>query len=216
MRQSPVVFRICSRKLTLHSFQTYFPHIDNVYSHRSSQRYKRKSFISHYWDCRLKGRPPGTAKSTDPNVKKRKRVARERDLCDVKIKITEYFTGPQALKQGQDNHEENDGSFYADGQGFDTSMGQLHPFGILQPPSEPVPNPPGIEGQKYFTIQRVNGTSTTGKAETVGASHKHTLEESDRVKKNSVVRELAKEEKNKKKLRVSLNWFVWFQFTSML
>src|SRR3954451_5621366 len=74
-------------------FETYFPHVDNVYSHRSTQRYKRKPFISHYWDCRMKGRPPGTPKSDDPNKKKRKRLARERDLCDVKIKITEYFPG---------------------------------------------------------------------------------------------------------------------------
>src|ERR1700685_3511432 len=75
----------------MHRFQTYFPHVDNVYSHRSTQRYKRKPFISHYWDCRMKGRPPGTPKSEDPSKKKRKRSARERDLCDVKIKITEYF-----------------------------------------------------------------------------------------------------------------------------
>src|ERR1700716_2847606 len=74
-------------------FQTYFPHVDNVYSHRSTQKYKRKPFVSHYWDCRLKGRPPGTPKSDDPTKKKRKRTARERDLCDVKIKITEYFPG---------------------------------------------------------------------------------------------------------------------------
>ena len=71
-------------------FETYFPHVDNVYSHRSTQRYKRKPFVSHYWDCRMKGRPPGTAKSTDPGKQKRKRVTRGRDLCDVKIKITEH------------------------------------------------------------------------------------------------------------------------------
>ncbi|KAJ4008097.1 hypothetical protein NW752_009975 [Fusarium irregulare] len=77
--------------LTHEEFETYFPHVDNVYSHRSTQRYKRKPFISHYWDCRMKGRPPGTPKSDDPNKKKRKRTSRQRDLCDVKIKITEYF-----------------------------------------------------------------------------------------------------------------------------
>ncbi|EKJ68870.1 hypothetical protein FPSE_10959 [Fusarium pseudograminearum CS3096] len=66
---------------------------DNVYSHRSTQRYKHKPFISHYWDCRMKGRPPGTPKSDDPNKKKRKRTSRQRDLCDVKIKITEHFPG---------------------------------------------------------------------------------------------------------------------------
>ncbi|KAF4338861.1 glutathione S-transferase omega-1 [Fusarium beomiforme] len=40
-------------------------------------------------------RPPGTPKSDDPNKKKRKWNARQRDLCDVKIKITEYFPGTQ-------------------------------------------------------------------------------------------------------------------------
>ncbi|GKU02184.1 unnamed protein product [Fusarium langsethiae] len=79
--------------LTHEEFETYFPHVDNVYSHRSTQRYKHKPFISHYWDCRMKGRPPGTPKSVDPNKKKRKRTARQRDLCDVKIKITEHFSG---------------------------------------------------------------------------------------------------------------------------
>src|SRR6201995_284667 len=81
-------------------FETYFPHVDNVYSHRSTQKYKRKAFVSHYWDCRLKGRPSGTPKSDDPNKKKRKRQARERDLCDVKIKITEYFSAGEARQQG--------------------------------------------------------------------------------------------------------------------
>ncbi len=42
----------------------------------------------------MKGRPPGTPKSDDPTKKKRKRHARERNLCDVKIKITEYSAGP--------------------------------------------------------------------------------------------------------------------------
>ncbi|WXC55540.1 hypothetical protein SNK03_001487 [Fusarium graminearum] len=79
--------------LTHEEFETYFPHVDNVYSHRSTQRYKHKPFISHYWDCRMKGRPPGTPKSDDPNKKKRKRTARQRDLCDVKIKITEHLPG---------------------------------------------------------------------------------------------------------------------------
>jgi hypothetical protein len=51
--------------LTESQFSLYFPHIDNVYSHRSTQHYKRKPFVSHYWDCRLKGRPPGTPKSDE-------------------------------------------------------------------------------------------------------------------------------------------------------
>src|ERR1700761_4220864 len=88
-------------------FETYFPHVDNVYSHRSTQKYKRKPLGSHYWDCRLKGRPPGTPKSDDPNKKKRKRQARERDLCDVKIKITEYFSAEEAAKMGLAGNDGN-------------------------------------------------------------------------------------------------------------
>ncbi|KAK6593049.1 glutathione transferase [Botrytis cinerea] len=40
--------------LSEEEYNTYFPHVDNVYSHRSTQKYKRKPFVSHYWDCRLK------------------------------------------------------------------------------------------------------------------------------------------------------------------
>lgn len=74
-------------------YETYFPWVDNIYSHRSRQTYKRRSFVTHYYDCRLKGRPPGTPKSNDPAKKQRKRVARQRDLCGVKIKMTEYRAG---------------------------------------------------------------------------------------------------------------------------
>ncbi|KAL7276132.1 hypothetical protein RUND412_000895 [Rhizina undulata] len=56
-------------------------------SHRSRQPSK-KGRSTHYYDCRLKGRPPGTPQNTDPNKKKRKRTSRERDLCDMKIKVT--------------------------------------------------------------------------------------------------------------------------------
>ncbi|PNY24059.1 Uncharacterized protein TCAP_06009, partial [Tolypocladium capitatum] len=86
--------------LTHEQFETYFPHVDNVYSHRSTQRYKRKPFVSHYWDCRMKGRPPGTPKSADPHKKTRRRSARERDLCDVKIRITEYLPSSAAAAAG--------------------------------------------------------------------------------------------------------------------
>ncbi|KAF5602275.1 glutathione S-transferase omega-1 [Fusarium subglutinans] len=141
--------------LTHEEFETYFPHVDNVYSHRSTQRYKRKPFISHYWDCRMKGRPPGTPKSDDPNKKKRKRNARQRDLCDVKIKITEYFPG---ARLDLDNTS-----------GLDASLA----------------------GQRLWTIQRVNGNGGNGKGDGVAGPHKHTLQRSDEIKKNSVQRHLA-------------------------
>ncbi|KAG9255025.1 uncharacterized protein F5Z01DRAFT_620901 [Emericellopsis atlantica] len=158
--------------LTDDQFETYFPHIDNVYSHRSTQRYKRKPFVSHYWDCRMKGRPPGTPKSDDPNKKKRKRNARERDLCDVKIKITEYAPGAQIQLE--------------DGLGT---------FPAQPPPAMDMIGP----GQKFWTVQRVNGNGGNGKGDGVAGPHRHSLQKSDEIKKNSVQRWLAKQEKETKK-----------------
>ncbi|CAO2650718.1 Nn.00g020100.m01.CDS01 [Neocucurbitaria sp. VM-36] len=213
--------------LTEEEFQTYFPHIDNVYSHRSTQRHKRKRFVSHYWDCRLKGRPPGTKKSTDPDKKKRKRVARERDLCDVKIKVTEYFDAREYEEQmGQRPPGVQDdptspetttapGStlaqvqqFYGQSQILEQQPIQawnMPPPNLAQPgmnmnqfaPS--APPPPGSPPKKFYTFQRVNGNGGNGKGDGVAGPHKHTLEESDRVKKNSVLRWLAKCKKDDRK-----------------
>ncbi|KAK2591401.1 hypothetical protein QQS21_010907 [Conoideocrella luteorostrata] len=155
--------------LTDEQFETYFPHVDNVYSHRSTQRYKRKPFVSHYWDCRMKGRPPGTAKSEDPSKKKRKRNARERDLCDVKIRITEYF--PNA-------------STYVDREAAEAAAAA----GATLP-----------TGQRFWTVQRVNGNGGNGKGDGVAGPHRHTLEKSDEIKRNSVQRYLAQQEKDVKK-----------------
>ena len=162
--------------LSHEEFETYFPHIDNVYSHRSTQKYKRKPFVSHYWDCRMKGRPPGTPKSDDPNKKKRKRHARERDLCDVKIKITEYFAGAtlNMLDMG------------SSGEG----MPSLPPSTFSSA---------GTDGQRFWTIQRVNGNGGNGKGDGVAGPHKHTLEKSDEIKKSSVQRWVASQEKEAKK-----------------
>lgn len=169
--------------LTNDEFETYFPHIDNVYSHRSTQKYKRKNFISHYWDCRMKGRPPGTPKSDDPAKKKRKRFARERDLCDVKIKITEHFP---------------DATFSADGTinaSPTTSYSPLHQFmnGTGRPLSR------SSTTKKYWTIQRVNGNGGNGKGDGVPGPHKHTLQKSDEIKKSTVQRFLAQQEKEARK-----------------
>lgn len=192
----------------VHRFQTYFPHVDNVYSHRSTQRYKRRPFVSHYWDCRLKGRPPGTPKSEDPNKKKRKRTARERDLCDVKIKVTEYFPGAGIVN--------TTGGFEALPTELLPGVHTLfpvqgsQPFGVLTPGSNLPEDHPGANGARYFTIQRVNGNGANGKGEGVGGGHRHTLEDSDRVKKNSVVRHMLKEDKERKKAAVCLDEFVIF------
>ena len=219
-------------------FQTYFPHIDNVYSHRSTQRHKRKRFVSHYWDCRLKGRPPGTKKSTDPDKKKRKRVARERDLCDVKVKITEYFDQreyEEQLGQKPPGAQEIDArsplsvatvtpgnTRAAPGQQFFGQASLMGPHQSVHtwdlPPNigQPglnMPFAPGLSSgtppKKFYTFQRVNGNGGNGKGDGVAGPHKHTLEESDRVKKNSVIRWQAKCEKGgSKKSLVSLHVFV--------
>lgn len=118
----------------------------------------------------MKGRPPGTPKSEDPAKKKRKRNARERDLCDVKIKITEYFPGATL---------DDDAAFPGTGAG--TIVGA---------------------GQRLWTIQRVNGNGGNGKGDGVAGPHKHTLAKSDEIKKNSVQRLLAKQEKESKKKQV--------------
>lgn len=189
----------------------YFPHVDNIYSHRSTQRYKRKPFVSHYWDCRLKGRPPGTPKSEDPTKKKRKRTARERDLCDVKIKITEYFPGAMMAQElgssggPRSIDVNNTNNFFAPGQPGGTALqqSQSQPFGLLAPSVGLPMGHVGVAGQRYYTIQRVNGNGGNGKGDGVAGPHKHTLEESDRVKRNSVQRYMVKEEKERKKIQVS-------------
>lgn len=149
--------------------------------------------MSHYWDCRLKGRPPGTAKSDDPNKKKRKRQARERDLCDVKIKITEFFPGARAAMG-----ESNPGV---------SQPGTNNLFGPAQQGASMLNDgtfrmgPPGADGSRYYTIQRVNGGN--GQVDGAGGGHKHTLDESDRVKRNSIQRHTLKEEKVKRRFQVS-------------
>ena len=208
MSQSCFVDGVCGLLTSDFRFQTYFPHVDNIYSHRSTQRYKRKPFVSHYWDCRLKGRPPGTPKSDDPSKKKRKRTARQRDLCDVKIKITEYFPGAMLSQDfsspGAASMESGSAAnFFAPGQPGGPALQPAPSFGMM------TPNPPfAVEGgqvntQHYYTIQRVNGNGGNGKGDGVAGPHKHTLEDSDRVKKNSVQRLMLREDKDKKKSQVS-------------
>ncbi|KAE9981170.1 hypothetical protein EG328_011846 [Venturia inaequalis] len=169
----------------LSSFQIYFPHVDNVYSHRSTQKYKKKPFISQYWNCRLKGRPAGTAKSDDPNKKKRKRVARERDLCDVKIKITEYLPG--ATRDEIQNHLSQQPRREAIGLEQLVAMVDSSPAVFWN-------TGPAGYGQitrRFYTLQRVNGTGPSGREEG-GGPHRHGIEDSDKIKKNSVERWMAR------------------------
>ena len=211
--------------MTEEEFQIYFPHIDNVYSHRSTQKYKRRPFVSHYWDCRLKGRPSGTPKSDDPSKKKRKRTARERDLCDVKIKITEYFPTSsdwQGTPNGSTNGNNTDGSnltFISENQSQTQSHQEslndtAQPFGVLAPNPTLPPGHPGANGARYYTIQMVNGNNSgsnnnnsneaTSPTDTsAGSAHKHTLEDSDKIKKNSVQRQFLRSEKEAKRTSTS-------------
>ena len=62
---------------------------------------------------------------------------------------------------------------------------------------------PGSDGARYYTIQRVNGNGANGKGDGTAGAHKHTIEESDKVKKSSLHRHLLKEEKEKRKSMVS-------------
>jgi len=169
----------------------YFPHVDNIYSHRSTQRYKRKPFISHYYDCRMKGRPPGTPKSDDPNKKKRKRVARERDLCDVKIRITEYFPGAFLDR----DTAAAAAAAAATGNAAVLTAGAGAATGVA---AQVVP-----EGQRFWAIQRVNGNGGNGKGDGIDGPHRHTLQRSDEIKRNSVQRWLADRDKEVKKIQVS-------------
>lgn len=204
--------------LTSEEYLTYFPHVDNVYSHRSTQKYKRKPFVSHYWDCRLKGRPTGTpmnkkqkndGSGNEHEPKKRKRKVRERDLCDVKIKVTEYFgaeelealrklgLGPESsVNNGNEN---GDLTFVLDGHQSQRDVNDST-FGVLEPAQQYPPGHPGAGGKKWYLVQRVSGTDREGEeADGRDLDHKHTLEESDRIKKNSVQRWLLAQAKEKKK-----------------
>ena len=163
----------------------------------------------------MKGRPPGTPKSDDPNKRKRKRNARERDLCDVKIKITEFFPGARTFighefGNGTASISEVPGVFPPGellGSGIRSqSQPQAFEMADAADTSEYVP---GSNGERYFTIQRVNGNGANGKGDGVAGPHKHNLEDSDRIKKNSVVRSLLKEEKEKKKVQVSSSCFFY-------
>ena len=99
-------------------------------------------------------------------------------------------------------------NFFAPGQpgGPPLPMGQpSQAYGVFPSGNNGLPpEHPGSNGDRYYTIQRVNGNGGNGKGDGVAGPHKHTLEESDRVKKNSIQRHFAKEGKAKRKSQVSL------------
>lgn len=139
----------------------------------------------------MKGRPPGTPKSDDPSKKKRKRSARERDLCDVKIKITEYFPGATILQGDGDSSLS-----IAQSSAYQSPQQQFFTDGL------PRPMDAHLNGEKFWTIQRVNGNGGNGKGDGVAGPHKHSLQKSDEIKKSTVQRHIASQEKEAKKIQV--------------
>jgi hypothetical protein len=163
-------------------YNTYFPWVDNIYSRRSTQENKRKSYVTHYYDCRLKGRPPGTRKSDDPNKKKRKRTARELDLCDVKIKITEYPAGAAA--------ELNDAG---DDMGLDSATLEEALASLREGPVR--------------IVERIKSSGTSGGGgDGQAATHKHDLRKSDEIKKSTAERLLAERQKEAKRSQKPSPW----------
>jgi len=120
----------------------------------------------------------------------------------VKIKITEYFPTAGVLEDvaiSEDMLHDMHSMFPLQGNSA---------FNVLSAPSgSSLPeNHPGANGRRYFTIQRVNGTGTQGNG--LGCGHQHSLEDSDRVKKNSVQRILLKEDKERKKSVVGFSLLI--------
>jgi len=111
---------------------------------------------------------------------------------------------PDFVPDGEQDGDEqqHSGEYYSS-----SSAGGLH----LQDPQRSygltingvVQNHPGSTGERYYTIQRVNGNGGNGKGDGVAGPHKHTLEESDKVKKNSVQRFLMKRDKEERRTMVS-------------
>ena len=108
--------------------------------------------------------------------------------------------------QRQDGNEGDGDSFF---DADDSFVGTSQSFSVLQPSAADDPNLPGANGEKYYTIERVIGPKANASGEgpqpALGPTggHAHTLEESDRIKKNSVIREFAAEERANKKIQVS-------------
>ena len=156
----------------------YFPWVDNIYSHRTSQTASKRGLVTRYFDCRLKGRPSGTPKSQDPNKKKRKRTVRPLDLCDVRIKITEYPA---------------------------SSVGELtaicNSIGLNSEQVEAAAS--RIRDRPFRVIQR-NGM--IGNGDDRLATHKHDLQKSDETKKSTALRYLAGREKEAKRTQKPPAW----------
>lgn len=131
-------------------------------------------------------------------------MARERDLCDVKVKVTEYLAG--ATREDVLGHLSMQPG--REGDAAEKIDRVLQPAGGWQPPLEPGEQrielgPDGGLMRPFYTVQRVNASATGGEGDAerddAAGRHRHGLDESDRVKKNSVVRATLKSEKEMRK-----------------
>lgn len=96
-------------------------------------------------------------------------------------------------------------NFFAPGQPGGQALPQHGQFGVSYVNTSLGANHPGATGLRYYTLQRVNGNGGNGKSDGVPGAHKHTLVESDRIKKNSIQRLSAKKDKDEKKTQVRLS-----------
>ena len=137
-------------------------------------------------------------------------MARERDLCDVKIKITEYFPGAMLQPDFHPDHIQlpdptQGNNFFAPGQPGGQPLHQQNQYGVMPLVNNSMGSDhPGATGRRFYTIQRVNGNGGNGKGDGVPGPHKHDLAESDNIKKNSVQRHIIKMDKDEKKSQVRM------------
>jgi hypothetical protein len=118
---------------------------------------------------------------------------------------------PDGGQVQQDPGQSN--NFFAPGQPGNPGLNQPQQFGIPIVNTSLGQSHPGATGQRYYTIQRVNGNGGNGKGDGVPGPHKHGLIESDRVKKNSVQRYIMKRDKEEKKTQVRAFHLSTFHFS---
>jgi hypothetical protein len=94
--------------------------------------------------------------------------------------------------------------FYGQPNGTDLTSQDVQAFGMMAQNGGIGLNSLLPNGGKRYVIQRVNGNGGNGKGDGVVGPHRHTLQESDKIKKNSVIRWATKNEKEKKKTQVSI------------
>lgn len=95
------------------------------------------------------------------------------------------------------------GTTFVSEQSMSTTQ-SARPPGLLRSNDGVSPEQPGSNGERYYTIQRVNGNGANGKGDGTAGAHKHTIKDSDRVKKNSIHRHFLKEEKERRKSLVKI------------